>query len=313
VRAENLVANPSFEEQDPAPWNITGVGASVEDDPDASDGARAVKFWAASAYEFSVTQTIEGVPAGSYTLSATSQGDDDGPGDTLLLNAETSTGTVSAPITHDGWRNYTTATVPDVVVGQDGVVTVTATYVLSAGAWGNLDDVRLVLAVDPTQPDVSALEAALAEADGVDRGGFTTASLAALDEASAIGNVILAGSRASQDDVDAVTALVTEALDGLTPIAEWESTTTYRNGDWVRYDGREFLSAWYNRGTVPGASPYGPWQEIATAPDGTAIWTESRIFHRDDVVLHDGATYVAKWWTRNQEPGDPWGPWAPTT
>lgn len=26
--------------------------------------------------------------------------------------------------------------------------------------------------------------------------------------------------------------------------------------------------------------------------------------------LHDGVRYVAKWWTRNQEPGaSPWGPW----
>src|SRR5690606_22700125 len=76
VRAENLVGNPSFEAPDAAPWTITGTGASVQDDPDAADGARAVKFWAESDYAFSVTQTIEGVPAGRYRLSATSQGDD---------------------------------------------------------------------------------------------------------------------------------------------------------------------------------------------------------------------------------------------
>lgn len=202
---------------------------------------------------------------------------------------------------------------PDVVVGPDGVVTVAATYTLTAEAWGNLDDVRLVLAADSTQPDVSALDAALAEAQGIDRDGFTTESLAVLDEAVAAGNVVLAGSRASQDDVDAVTALVADAVDSLTPIAPWGSTTPYRKGDWVRYDGKEFLAEWYSSGDVPGAAPYGPWQEVASAPDGTAIWTESRIFHGDDVVVHDGATYVAKWWTRNQEPGDPWGPWAPTT
>jgi hypothetical protein len=25
--------------------------------------------------------------------------------------------------------------------------------------------------------------------------------------------------------------------------------------------------------------------------------------------VHDGDRYRAKWWTRNQEPGDPHGPW----
>lgn len=56
--------------------------------------------------------------------------------------------------------------------------------------------------------------------------------------------------------------------------------------------------------------PYGPWQEIATAADGTALWTPSRVFVAGDIVLHDGARYVARWWTRNQEPGaSPWGPW----
>ncbi|WP_277207917.1 carbohydrate-binding protein [Isoptericola croceus] len=42
------------------------------------------------------------------------------------------------------------------------------------------------------------------------------------------------------------------------------------------------------------------------------MWTPSRIFTAGDVVEHDGATFTAKWWTRNQEPGSsrhsPWEP-----
>jgi chitodextrinase len=49
--------------------------------------------------------------------------------------------------------------------------------------------------------------------------------------------------------------------------------------------------------------------EMATAPDGTARWTPSRVFTAGDTVVYQGKTYVAQWWTRNQEPGTPYGPW----
>ena len=54
---------------------------------------------------------------------------------------------------------------------------------------------------------------------------------------------------------------------------------------------------------------YGAWQELAMTEDGTAIWTASRIFDTGDVVLYKEKKYRAKWWTRNQAPGDPNGPW----
>ncbi len=28
-------------------------------------------------------------------------------------------------------------------------------------------------------------------------------------------------------------------------------------------------------------------------------------------MTYEGTTYTAKWWTRNQAPGDRWGPWDP--
>jgi chitodextrinase len=41
------------------------------------------------------------------------------------------------------------------------------------------------------------------------------------------------------------------------------------------------------------------------------VWTPSRIFVAGDVALYQGTLYEAKWWTRNQAPGDPYGPWRP--
>ncbi|WP_106267073.1 MULTISPECIES: alpha-L-arabinofuranosidase C-terminal domain-containing protein [Isoptericola] len=90
----------------------------------------------------------------------------------------------------------------------------------------------------------------------------------------------------------------------------WDASTVYTAGDRVTHDGAVFEATWWTRNQEPGSSPWGSWQEIAATSDGTALWTESRIFVAGDVVEHDGARYTARWWTRNQEPGgSPWGPW----
>ncbi|WP_402461516.1 family 43 glycosylhydrolase, partial [Isoptericola aurantiacus] len=90
----------------------------------------------------------------------------------------------------------------------------------------------------------------------------------------------------------------------------WDASTVYTAGDRVSFEGAVFEATWWTRGDEPGASPYSSWQEIAETSDGVAVWTPSRIFTAGDVVVHDGVTYTAQWWTRNQEPGtSSWGPW----
>jgi hypothetical protein len=88
----------------------------------------------------------------------------------------------------------------------------------------------------------------------------------------------------------------------------WTSTASYNNGDLVTRNGSLWQASWWTQNQQPG-DPWGPWQEIATAADGTAIWTASRIFFANDVAAYNGQKYRAKWWTRNQAPGDPYGPW----
>ncbi len=92
----------------------------------------------------------------------------------------------------------------------------------------------------------------------------------------------------------------------------WNATTVYNNGDQVMYQGSTWQAMWWTQNQAPG-DPYGPWEQILTAQDGTAIWTPSRVFTAGNVVLYQGKKYVAKWWTRNQAPGDPYGPWQPAS
>ncbi|MFJ1511568.1 carbohydrate-binding protein [Cellulosimicrobium funkei] len=44
---------------------------------------------------------------------------------------------------------------------------------------------------------------------------------------------------------------------------------------------------------------------------GVGAWKPSRVYVKGDSVTYEGTTYTAKWWTRNQAPGDRWGPWDP--
>jgi arabinogalactan endo-1,4-beta-galactosidase len=217
VLAANLVRNHSFEDADMSAWSLAGPAARTQT-ADGSDGDFAVTFWSGQAYSTSVSQTITGVPAGTYTLQATTQGTGSPAGDSRVLSATTSAGSWSAPLEFTAWNEFHTAVVPTVVVGTDGVVELRADFALSAGAWGVVDDVRLV-AAEATEPvDTSALESALAGAAAVDRTTFTDASLATLDESVTIGEVVLAGSRATQADVDAATKLVQKAVKKLKPL-----------------------------------------------------------------------------------------------
>jgi len=217
VLAANLVQNGSFESADMGAWALAGPAARTQT-ADASDGDFAVTFWSVQAYTTSASQTLTGVPAGTYIVQATTQGTGSPAGDQRTLSAVTSEGSWSAPLQFTAWNEFHTATLPAVVVGADGIVEVRGDFALSAGAWGVFDDVRLVAAESIDPVDTSALEAALVDAASVDRAKYTDASVATLDEAVAIGDVVLAGSGATQADADAAAKLVQKAVKKLKPL-----------------------------------------------------------------------------------------------
>ncbi|MER7797450.1 immune inhibitor A domain-containing protein [Microbacterium sp. NPDC096154] len=106
-----------------------------------------------------------------------------------------------------------------------------------------------------------------------------------------------------------MTIAVKRASDAPAPVP-WDAKTAYQGGEVVTYNGAEWLASWYTKGQKPG-DPNGPWQELgAVDANGVPAWTASRIFNTGDTVTYKGATYEAKWWTRNQAPGDKHGPWA---
>ncbi|GLY04207.1 carbohydrate-binding protein [Actinoplanes sp. NBRC 101535] len=97
------------------------------------------------------------------------------------------------------------------------------------------------------------------------------------------------------------------------PVSAWAADAVYVAGDRVRHSSRVFAAQWWTRGETPGASVTGPWAEVgAPVVCGTAgytAWTPSWIYTGDEVVVHSGRRWQARWWTRAQQPGDPYGPW----
>ncbi len=219
VQAPNLIVNGGFESADMSAWALTPPAAREQGPGNAADGDYAVTFWNGTVYTTSATQTVTGLDAGRYVLEAQTMGTNSPATDERTLSATTSEGAWSAALQMTTWPAFHTAQLADVLVGEDGVAEVRADFSLTGGAWGVLDEVRLYDAAWlGAGHDKSGLTASLAAAAAVDRALYTDASLAALDEAVAIGGVVEAGSLADVKDIRKATKAVDKALKHLRPV-----------------------------------------------------------------------------------------------
>lgn len=211
VAGVNHVVNPSFEDADRSMWTVTGTGVAIEWSGDATDGEYGLKFWLDSAFAFTLNQDLAGVPAGVYTASAVAHGD--GSGERTSFVVATSEGEYAVDMALAGWNDPRTAVIDAVVVGEDGLVSIGADFALVAGSWGTLDEFVLTPAADGA--DTTAVAELVTQAEAVDRAAYTPGSLAVLDAAVEVARVLLAGSRPTEADVEAVAALLEDALAGL--------------------------------------------------------------------------------------------------
>lgn len=213
VTPRQWVRNAGFEAADTSMWEVTGTGAAIGATADAAAGSRAVSFWNDTPYTFAVTQRITGVTPGTYTLSATTQGDGEAAGDQLTLAATTTAGTATAPLALDGWQAWRTGTTPAVTVGADGSLTVAVRGTLSAGAWGTIDEVRLTRA--GTRVDTGTLAAAADALAALDAADYTDRSYAPVGAAVEKARIVVAADWPSAQLVTDAAALLAEVRAGL--------------------------------------------------------------------------------------------------
>ncbi|WP_454854660.1 S8 family serine peptidase [Promicromonospora soli] len=113
-------------------------------------------------------------------------------------------------------------------------------------------------------------------------------------------------------DAPAVTSADVDVT-GVPDVPAWDRKAIYTAGDKVLYGGSVWVAQWWTKSQKPGATPWGPWAEVGTevvcGDETYQAWTSSWIYTGGETVEHEGKLWRAKYWTRNQEPGIPWGPW----
>ncbi|MGC9670745.1 carbohydrate-binding protein [Planosporangium sp. 12N6] len=237
------------------------------------------------------------------------------PAGTIGTDKVTANGTATvtwsglAPGTSYGWIVEAKSADGGVAVAQPtvfrtpkGEPTVTATS--TPTDWGTAATVTVKVAAGSV-PATGTVE--LREGTAV-RGSATLADGSAtfpLPAGLAAGSHALTASYSGSDSLKPAQGSVTVTVN-LPPA--WNSSTQYKVGAKVSYQGKPYLSAWTSKNQKPG-DPNGAWQELAMTEDGATMWTASRIFNAGDVVVYQDKTFRARWYTRNQAPGDPNGAW----
>lgn len=147
----NYLVNGSFEEPDFTGWNVTNIDNVTEEldiytrETDCFEGVQSLHFYSGSSdVNFTAEQTVSGLEAGTYKMTAHIQGDTAGDENAsvyfyAVVDGETIK--VDAPL--GGYVNWYTAELSGLDV-KDGEVTVGVSVTTAPGGWGTIDDITLV-------------------------------------------------------------------------------------------------------------------------------------------------------------------------
>lgn len=167
IEPKNLLQDPGFESEKPENiWSVIGSGFEAFNTKDSRSG-KCLHFWKGEEFTFTASQTISVDQAGVYAADYYAQGgNDDGNPATVKLSVSVNTvsGNETDEMPLQGWMSWVCPKLDKITITEDQMidgkadVTVTATVVGEAGAWGSLDDFRFYLfSVDdeeePVEPD----------------------------------------------------------------------------------------------------------------------------------------------------------------
>lgn len=149
----NFLKNYSFEDGDDGSWVATPIGQMdefyIEDKPsDSMTGAKHFHFWSAKAntVEFTLEQTPENLPAGTYRYSISIMGGDGGNTEIFAYAKINGELVKTAPMKITVYNSWDTACIEDIICNEGDTLTV-GIYVKCAGAgngaWGKIDDALL--------------------------------------------------------------------------------------------------------------------------------------------------------------------------
>ena len=148
----NFLENYSFEDGD-SHWTVTDLARAdeiyVEDKiTDSLTGTKHMHFWSAAAYsvEFTVEQTVEELPAGTYKYAISIMGGDAGEQEVYAYVKVDGETVATATLTITSYGAWDTAHIENIALTEGQALTV-GIYVKCAGegngAWGKIDDALL--------------------------------------------------------------------------------------------------------------------------------------------------------------------------
>lgn len=149
VASLNYVKNGSFEDPDVSMWKVHYEGDTNPTDiqqkaADAYTGEYAFHYWSPSPIEFELSQKIEKIPAGKYTLQAFLQGSDMGSSEDIYLYVSINGEEVSqVPVKLDGWVKWQNPVINDIVINDGDEVVIGFMVKGDAKGWGTIDDVEM--------------------------------------------------------------------------------------------------------------------------------------------------------------------------
>ena len=156
----NYAENYSFEDEDRSMWTIENISDKTTQIDyqkkalDAVTGDYALHFWGENGTEFRAYETVTGLPAGKYTLTASIQGGIDS-GDTeqdiyifAYAHPADDSGTMQAAMqtAHaelSGYAHWQEPKVRDITVNEGEAVTIGVYVKAGNSSWGTIDDFLL--------------------------------------------------------------------------------------------------------------------------------------------------------------------------
>lgn len=156
----NLAVNGAFEEANTSPWVISGTTSAISiqaKDNHTEGGTHSAAYWSASAFHFTISQTIEGLPNGRYRLSAWTQG---GGGENVsrLFAKDYGGEQLNADFTHTGYAQWKQSQLTHINIEvTNGTCTFGFEIQGNAGNWGSLDDVSFTR-IDDTESSSEPLD-----------------------------------------------------------------------------------------------------------------------------------------------------------